>query len=407
MTGSDLNSGPGARDAGLLMVTNVVSPDQLGGLQRYVRELSAALAGDGKHVTILTKRASPELPREEVGSDGVMIRRFDSPARSHPWYAAAYPLSSLRAVARAVGRHRGIVHVHYPAQGAAPALMRRRYVHTFHAPVHKELLPEHQERYRLPAPARAPAIAAARAGEALVARRATDTIVLTRYMQRELSLLSPAAAGRAEIIAGGIDSDRFCPGPGIEHWFARDAQPLLFTARRLVPRTGVANLVRAMPYVLARLPSARLAIAGDGPLREGIAELIAELGLEAQVALLGRVSEDDLLGWYRAASLFVLPTQELEGFGISTIEALACGTPAIGTPVGATPEILEPVDPRLLSRSGSPEDLAEAVVSVCSSPGVLTGLAERVREHVVPAMTWPAVASRHLEVYERAARAPG
>jgi glycosyltransferase involved in cell wall biosynthesis len=241
----------------------------------------------------------------------------------------------------------------------------------------------------------------------MVARRAADTIVLTRYMQRELSLLAPDAAGRAEIIAGGIDSERFCPGPGIEHQFARDAEPLLFTARRLVPRTGVANLVRAMPSVLGQLPRARLAIAGDGPLREAIVELIAQLGLEDRVVLLGRVSEDDLLGWYRAASLFVLPTQELEGFGISTIEALACGTPAIGTPIGATPEILGPIDPRLLSHSGAPADLATAVVSVCSSPEMLVGLARRVRGHVVPRMTWPTVAARHLEIYERTARGPG
>jgi glycosyltransferase involved in cell wall biosynthesis len=285
--------------------------------------------------------------------------------------------------------------------------MRARYVHTFHAPVHKELLPEHQERYRLPAAVRAPAIAAARAGEALVARQARDTIVLTRYMQHELSMLSPRAAGRAEVIPGGIDADRFCPGPGIVHEFAAGAVPLLFTARRLVPRTGVANLVRAMPAVLARLPGARLAIAGDGPLRADILGLVAELGLGRQVALLGRVSEDDLLGWYRAASLFVLPTQELEGFGISTIEALACGTPAIGTPIGATPEILASLEPRLLSRGGAPEDLADAIVTVCASPGLRAELAARVRAHVVPRLTWPAVAERHLEIYERAAHGPG
>jgi glycosyltransferase involved in cell wall biosynthesis len=385
------------------MVTNAVLPDQLGGLQRYVRELGAALTATGSRVTILTKRAFPELPREEYGHDGVRIRRFDIPDRSDPLYAAQYPLASFRAVGNAVRRHRGIVHVHYPAQGAAAALMGRHYVHTFHAPVYKELLPEHQGRYRLPGCVQAPAIAAARAGEAVIASRAAATIVLTKYMRNELSLLSSRAAARAEIIAGGLDSGRFGPGPGIEHPFRQDAEPLLFTSRRFVPRTGVAELVRAMPYVLEHLPQARLAIAGDGPLRDHISGLIAELRLADRVRLLGRVSEEDLLGWYRAASLFVLPTQELEGFGISTIEALACGTPAVGTPVGATPEVLAPIDPRLLSMSSSHRDLAEAVVGLCTTPGLLTELGARVREHVVPNMTWPTVADRHLAVYERAA----
>src|SRR5205823_3470338 len=105
VTGCAGNSRAGAGDSSLLMVTNAVAPDQLGGLQRYVRELSAALVSDGTDVTILTKRSSPELPPSEIGTDGVRIVRFETPARSHPWYAAGYPLLSLRAVARAVRRH--------------------------------------------------------------------------------------------------------------------------------------------------------------------------------------------------------------------------------------------------------------------------------------------------------------
>jgi glycosyltransferase involved in cell wall biosynthesis len=397
--------GSGDWDAGVLMVTNAVVPDQLGGQQRYVRELAAALAGLGLVVTVFVRRVAPDLPSEEIGHDGVRLVRFDTPPRTHPLYAAGYPLASFRSVARAVHRHRGVVHVHYPVQGAAPALTRRTYVHTFHAPVHKELLPEHQGRYKLPTVARTGAVRAVRACETVVARRAARTIVLTKYMKRELELLAPEAASRAEIIPGGIDSERFSPGPGLDHPFSREGEPLLFTARRLVPRTGVAELVRAMPYVLADLPRARLAIAGDGPLRSEISALITDLRLERRVRVLGRIPEDELLGWYRSASLFVLPTQELEGFGISTMEALACGTPALGTPIGATPEMLSPIDSRLLSKSGSHRDIADAVVKLCRSPGVLPALADRVRDHVVPKLTWAAVAGRHLEVYDRAARA--
>ena len=159
----------------------------------------------------------------------------------------------------------------------------------------------------------------------------------------------------------------------------------------------------AMPslrLVLAELPSARLAIAGDGPLRAELEQRILGLGLVGSVLLLGRVSEDDLLAWYRRADLFVLPTQELEGFGISTIEALACGTPAVGTPVGGTPEILAEVDSRLLAASRSPRDLATTIVSVAKPEGLVELLAKRARARVVPSMSWPRVADRHLEIYE-------
>ncbi|HTX12194.1 MAG TPA: glycosyltransferase family 4 protein [Solirubrobacteraceae bacterium] len=375
-------------------------PDQLGGQQRYVRELAGALAATGARVSVLSKRVTRELPRRELASDGVELRRFDVPARSHAMYAAGYPLASLIAIAHAVRRHRGVLHVHYALQGAAPALMGADYVQTFHAPMHRELLPERQGRYRLPRALEKPSVSLARRGEALIARRARSTIVLTRYMRDQLSELAAAAATQAVVVPGGIDAHRFCPGPGIAHAFADGGAPLLFTARRLVPRTGVSELLEAMQHVLAELPAARLAIAGDGPLRADLEQRILGLGLAASVLLLGRVSEDDLLAWYRRADLFVLPTQELEGFGISTIEALSCGTPAVGTPVGGTPEILAEVDSRLLAASRSPRDLATAIVSVAKPEGLVESLAKRARARVVPSMSWPTVADRHLEIYE-------
>lgn len=393
---------PQLRNREVLMVTNAVVPDQLGGLQRYVRELSEAIAKHGVEVTILTKRTSPDLaPKESVG-DGVSIQRFATPAREHPLYAALYPAASVGAVARVARRFQGTIHVHFPAQAAGVALTTGRYVHTFHAPIHKELLAEHQGRYALSDALRRPMVSVARAGESLVARRSSETIVLTRYMQRELAQLSQASAERATVIPGGIEADRFSPGAGIATAFALDARPLLFTARRLVPRTGVAELVRAMPRVLARIPDARLAVAGDGPLRAAITELVQELGLRGSVEMLGRVSDDDLISWYRAATLFVLPTQELEGFGTATIEALSCGTPTLGTPVGGTPEILAPIDRRLLARSACADDLADGIIELLETPDLLATLSRQVRKRVVPDMTWSAVAERHLEVYERA-----
>ncbi len=387
----------------IVMVTNAVVPDQLGGLQRYVRELAAALVAVGASVTVVSRRTSPELPALELGGDGVTLRRFEVPRRTHPLYAALYPLASLRAAA-AASRSRGeIVHVHYPLQAAGAALAGARYVHTFHAPIYKELLAEHRDRYLLPAPLRPALVTVARGGERAVARRAAATLVLSRYMQGELAPLSARASRRATVIPGGIDAERFRPGIPVSHAVTERADPLLFTARRLVPRTGVSQLVQAMPEVLRALPEARLAIAGDGPLRSEIESLIAGLGLAGRVLMLGRVSDEELIGWYRAASLFVLPTQELEGFGISTIEALACGTPAVGTPAGATPEILSALDRRLLTASPSAADLARTITEVCRAPGLLAAVAARARAHIVPRMSWPAVAAAHLEVYERVA----
>jgi glycosyltransferase involved in cell wall biosynthesis len=385
---------------GVVMVTNAVMPDQLGGLQRYVRKLASAVVAMGRPVTIVTKRTSPDLPPFEECPDGVAIVRYDVPPRSNRLYALTYPLASIRATARFAGR-RDIVHVHYPLQGLGPVLRRARYVHTFHAPVYRELLPEHQGRYPLSDHLRGALVMATRVGEAQVASRSQETIVLTDYTRAELGLLSAAAAGRATKIPAGLDSQFFAPGPAVRTMAAAEANPLLFTARRFVPRTGVAELVRAMQAVLSAFPKARLAIAGDGPLRGEIAALRRTLGLEKQVILLGRVSDTELRDWYRLADLFVLPTQALEGFGMSTTEALACGTPAVGTPIGGTPEILRPIDERLVADDATPDAMASAIITVLKTEGLLGALAAQVRGFVVPSMDWATIADRHLAIYER------
>jgi glycosyltransferase involved in cell wall biosynthesis len=98
-----------------------------------------------------------------------------------------------------------------------------------------------------------------------------------------------------------------------------------------------------------------------------------------------------------------MPTRELEGFGLSTIEALACGTPVIATPVGANPEVLRPLHPALIARGKSPAALAEAVIDVWRRPALLKEIQRRGRDHVVQAAGWDSVARRYLDVYRELA----
>jgi glycosyltransferase involved in cell wall biosynthesis len=94
---------------------------------------------------------------------------------------------------------------------------------------------------------------------------------------------------------------------------------------------------------------------------------------------LGRVSDEDLVRWYRSADLVVLPTQELEGFGLATAEALASGTPVLGTPAGATPELLTDLDPGLVAADVTPDAIADAVIAMTSDRTRLLALASQAR----------------------------
>ena len=173
------------------------------------------------------------------------IHRFPTAPRDHPLYALGYPLASVRAARRAAAADRGaVVHSHFPLQALPLALSGRGFVHTFHAPVHRELLPERRDAYLLPGPLEGAAVAAVRTAERTMVRRATRLLTLSEFMAAEARALG-ARAGRMELVPGGVDTEAFRPGPPVGDPWATGPGPLLVAARRFVPRTGVVELVEA------------------------------------------------------------------------------------------------------------------------------------------------------------------
>jgi glycosyltransferase involved in cell wall biosynthesis len=384
----------------VVMLTNAIAPDKLGGLERYVRELSAELVRGGAEVTVLAKRAGPEQPAQETGADGVRIVRHPVPDKRDPSFALRYPVAVAAAVGRALdgGDRDTVVHGHFPVPTLVPALRKRPYVYTLHAPVYRELLSERQGSYLLPRPAQYVAVRALRGAEQLVLRRAAHIITLSAFMRREVQQLDPGAGPRSTVVSGGIDTSEFTPGPTEPLTWPR-SRPLLFTARRLVPRTGVLQLVQAMPDVLRALPGAHLAVAGDGAQRATIGAEIDRLGLGDRIHLLGQVVQPELVDWYRRAELVITPTQELEGFGLATAEALSCATPCLVTPAGANPELVRGLSPDLVAEGIDPVSIARAIIRVCSDVDALADLGRRARAAIEPAMGWPNIAEQHLEIY--------
>ena len=384
------------------MVTNNALEDKMGGHERYVRELSRTLSRRGQEVTIVAKRWSVDSAKREKCADGVLIDRYAVPSKRNPLYALAYPAYVTRGVgARARPRKaKTVVHAHMALPALPLAFRRWRFLLTFHAPVWRELLNERQESYALPTAVQHTAVRTLRRAEGFVASRATATVVLSEFMRTELALLDRSAADHATVIPGGIDERRFCPDPTL---LARNLHepPVLFTARRLTPRTGVDELIRAMPLIARSWPYARLNIAGTGAMQPALRRLAQDLGVARSVEFLGIIPDRELVAWYRRASLVVLPTRELEGFGLTTAEALACGAAVIGTPAGATPELLGPVDPALVTHDVSAEAIAATVVKLLGDPVRLRQIRANAWKRVIPTMTWDRVADRYLELYER------
>ncbi len=151
---------------------------------------------------------------------------------------------------------------------------------------------------------------------------------------------------------------------GVEHpWFQEGQPPVILAVGRLHPQKDYPTLLRAFTQVQQVRPC-RLVILGEGPEKENLNNLIEELGLQADVAMLGFV--DNPYTYMRSAAVFVL-SSAWEGFGNVIAEALAVGTPVVSTNCESGPaEILHNGKYGELTPVGDAKAMAEAILSVLS-----------------------------------------
>lgn len=203
------------------------------------------------------------------------------------------------------------------------------------------------------------------------------------------------------IIPGGVNTVRFQP-----HLSRREARTqlgwhsdrrILFTPRRLVHRMGLDKLLTAMVEVKNRVPDVWLAIAGKGSLHETLERQIRELDLSNHVQLLGYVPDEQLPIAYQAADLTVVPSQNLEGFGLILLESLACGTPVVCTPVGGMPEVVAPFCPDLVTESTDVTAISKHLVTLLKEDHLLPDR-KACREYAVTHYDWRVISQKVRKV---------
>ncbi len=183
----------------------------------------------------------------------------------------------------------------------------------------------------------------------------------------------------AEVIGGGADFSRFHPPDDRAALRATrglsPADKVFLAVRRLDPRMGLMDLVDGFVPVAARHPEARLWIAGKGAQKEALQARIDAAGLGDRVRLLGFVTEEELPRIYGMADCTLMPSLDLEGFGLSTAESLACGTPVVASRAGANPELISPLGEGLLFEPGDPGSISAILERILSGEIILPGRA--------------------------------
>lgn len=338
----------------LLIASHDLYPDPgSGGTGRYVFETARELARRGHAVSVITRRRGDVPDRESV--DGVEVYRYDVTiaGRSALDIVPALPDAFETVAEYAADLHPDLVSFQGPVTSlfvhhATDRTLPRSC--TFHSPWPAEYLLRTRETAIHPWRRYLNASLRARL-EGYLLSNADEVVTLSSFMRDRLREQYAPDAGTA-VVPGGVDTGRFSPDAGQFDPIDPESTSFL-TVRRLSPRMGHRLLLEAFATVSAHRPDARLYIAGDGPLRERLEEYAATLGIDHRSTFLGYVEDEDLPAAYASADLFVLPTTQLEGFGLATLEALAAGTPVVGTPVGGTVELLHEVE----SQSAIPESL--------------------------------------------------
>ena len=372
------------------------------------KELALGLSRKGYEITFLVPRHNSKASDEERQGS---IRTVRYPGAGKPF---SFVRNGYLACARLhAGKAFDLVHTHfaYAAEGPLRALPGIPHVRSFYGAWHREGLVEdtawNAERFQHSPVKRRLAGLRARVKAFLRKRievgnlRKSDAIVvLSEHSARELRTLR-IPPRKVRKLSGGVDTDRFHTGSKARsRWqlHVPAARRILLSIRRLAPRMGLDNLIQAMPAIAARLPDVLLLIGGRGPDREHLEGLIETTRMRDHVKMLGFISDEELPTYYQAADLFVLPTVALEGFGLVTVEALACGTPVLGTPVGATPEILRDLSPGLITSSSSREHLQDGILRFFRSDGLPGLRPEKLRQFVIERYTW----DRHVAAIDRA-----
>lgn len=168
---------------------------------------------------------------------------------------------------------------------------------------------------------------------------------------------------------------------------------VILTVARLGEHKGHANVIRALPQVLEKVPSSIYLVVGSGEKEGRLKGLVKELGLEDKVIFTGEVEKEKLPLYYMACDVFIMPS-DIEGFGIVFLEANACGKPVIGGRTGGISDAIIDGETGLLVDPLDITQIAEALVRLLTDPKHAQKLGEKGRERVERELNWQEMARK-------------
>ncbi|MEX2431493.1 MAG: glycosyltransferase, partial [Dehalococcoidia bacterium] len=382
-----------------------------GGQNVYVGQMAKHLATLGYEVDVFTRKDNPRLPRVSQMAEGVRVIHVPAGPAAYVRKEDMLPLMGeftehvLKACRSGAGYD--LLHANFWMSGLVAAEVKRAldipFVVTFHAlgRVRRGYLQEGDEfpdeRFAV---------------EGCVIDAADYVLAECPEDEADLIRLYDADPARLRMVPCGFDQSEFSP---LSQTVARAAlglpqdQRLLLHVGRIVPRKGVDNVIRGLArLVQAQGVSARLVIVGAGLTEEDprVAGEVDRLraiawgeGVSDLISFAGYADRELLKYYYSAADVFVT-TPWYEPFGITPLEAMACGTPVIASNVGGIKYTVRDGETGFLVPPNAPDALAERAAELCRHPKLLERFSARALDHVNRNFTWERAAASAAMAYE-------
>jgi glycosyltransferase involved in cell wall biosynthesis len=238
--------------------------------------------------------------------------------------------------------------------------------------------------------------------------KASAIIADSHFTKNSLTDVHPKLVDRIHVVHLGVAHDRFTPEPVPEGFLEKAGlmpdQPYVVHISNEAPHKNFRTLLKAFAKVHAERPDVvlvKLGRAHSADHHKETLDLIKSLGIRDVVKFVEHVTDEDIVNWYRGASVMVVPSL-VEGFGLPLLEAMACGTPVVSSDAETLVEIAG--DAAIIVPRMDDDAYAQAMLKVLNNPDVARDMTEKGLEHVKK-FTWENTAREIIDVYQSVANA--
>lgn len=208
--------------------------------------------------------------------------------------------------------------------------------------------------------------------------------------------------GKIEVVPFGVDTELFAPQERMPK-----QEVTIGIIKSLEKKYGIGFLIRAFWETLRMNPgkNLRLLIVGDGSRKAEYVKLCEELGIAGQVTFTGRVDHNEIANYHRQIDIFVsLSVLDSESFGVSLVEAMACGKPVVASDVAGFKEVLGSDKCGLLVPRNNWKEAALAINRYIQDPKLAEEAASHARQRVLQHYDWKKNLAQMVSIYQNLAK---